>query len=228
MIKNIGITNSFTASLTETAPRSLLTDVNAPYGISLTKINQSISSLTKFETKCLMVQIAYMESKNDPLLVNETKYGRYQLTDFLLQKYGYKTASGDWTGLDGVDALDIFLGSIKIQDKIMQQFLEDSYKKLITATALQSGDTKDIVAGILAVSYQFHDIDDPTVAQKIKTADNILPLIKDELKNSYSVIKVAQWRNDGMQVDSLGRPAGLYFNAGKYAIQNLAADIAVT
>jgi hypothetical protein len=224
---NTGIIKAPATPLIDKAPRSLLSDVDAPYGSMLTKINDNIPTLSKFETKCLMLQIAYMESQYNVAAVTTTKFGKYQITEYLLQKYEYKDSNG-WTGLDGVDTQDIFLASSKIQDKIIQKFLEENYSKLISAGAILENDTKDVVAGMLAVAYQFQDAENPEVIKLDKISSSILSLIKNEVNSNYTATKAKLWRNNGDQVDSSGRPGALYFNAGRYAVQNLAADVLVT
>jgi hypothetical protein len=222
-----GIDKAAETPLINKAPRSLLLDADAPYGSTITKINNNIPTLTKFETKCLMIQLAYMESESNVAAVTATKFGKYQATDYLLQKYEYRDSNG-WTGLDGVDTDDVFLASSKIQDKITQRFLEESYSKLISAGAIQENDTKDIVAGMLAVAYQFQDAENPDVIKLDKISNNILYTIKTEVNSNYAAVKSKLWRDNGDQVDSSGRPGGLYFNSGRYAIQNLAADVPVS
>jgi len=222
-----GIDNAAGTPLLDKAPRSLLLDVDAPYGSIITKIKDTIPTLTKFETKCLMIQLAYMESQSNAAAITSTKFGKYQATDYLLQKYEYRDSNG-WTGLDGVDTDDVFLASSKIQDKIMQRFLEENYSKLIGAGAIQENDTKNIVAGMLAVAYQFQDAENPNVINLDKISNSILYAIKNEVNSNYAAVKATLWRNNGDQIDSSGRPGGLYFNAGQYAIQNLAADVPVS
>jgi hypothetical protein len=222
-----GIDKAAETALLDKAPRSLLSDADAPYGSTITKINNNIPTLTKFETKCLMIQLAYTESQSNTAAITSTKFGKYQATDYLLQKYEYRDTNG-WTGLDGVDTDDVFLASSKIQDKIMQRFLEENYSKLISAGAIQENDNKDIVAGMLAVAYQFQDAENPDVIKLDKIANNILDAIKTEVNSNYTATKARLWRENGDQVDSSGRPGGLYFNAGRYAIQNLAADVPVS
>lgn len=223
---NTGIAKAVGTPLIDKAPRTLLLDVNAPYGTTITKINDNIPTLTKFETKCLMIQLAYTESHSNTAAVTATKFGKYQATDYLLQKYQYRDSNG-WTGLDGVDSDDVFLASSKIQDKIMQRFLEESYPKLISAGAIQENDTKDVVAGMLAVAYQFQDAESPGIIGLDNVSNRVLSSIKTEVNSNYAAVKVKIWRDTGDQVDSNGQPGALYFNAGRYAIQNLAADVPV-
>lgn len=224
---NEGITKAAVTPLVDKAPRSLLLDADAPYGVTITKVNDNIPTLTKFETKCLMLQLAYIESQYDSTAITSNKFGKYQVTDYLLQKYEYRDSNG-WTGLDGVDTDDVFLASSKIQDKIMQRFLEDIYPKLISSGAIQQSDTKDIVAGMLAVAYQFQDAENPDIIKLDSIANSVLSSIKNEVNSNYTAIKAKIWRDNGDQIDSSGRPGGLYFNAGRYAVQNLAADVPVS
>lgn len=221
-----GITTAALTPLINSAPRTLLDDAEAPFGATISKINDNIPTLTKFETKCLMIQLAYMESSNNKQLVTGTRYGKYQITEYILKKYGYLDDSG-WTGLDGIDEQSLFLDNTSIQDKVVSQFLEENYIKLIRAGAIREQDTKDIVAGMLAVSYQFQDAENPDIIKLEKISNNILSLIKNEVNSNYGATKAKIWRDEGTQTDSRGNPGALYFNAGKYAIQNLAADVPV-
>jgi len=224
---NIGLTKAIEVPLHKSAPRTLLEDVDAPFGILLTQVQSNIPTLSNFEIKCLMIQLAYMESDNDASLVDNLKYGRYQVTEYLLKKYGYYDNSG-WTGLDGIDEEALFLSNIKLQDKIMGQFIEESYPKLIKAGAIRANDTKEIVAGMLTLAYQFQDAENPDVIKADKISSSLLDLIKNEVNSNYGAVKAKIWRDEGTQTDSQGRPGALYFNAGKYAIQNLAADVPLT
>jgi hypothetical protein len=224
---NIGINQANQQPLIKQAPRSLLTSNVAPRTTSLTKFDNNIFTLNSFEIKCIMLQIAYMESDSNSAAVFGDRLGQYHVSDYLLKKYGYKDESG-WTGLDGIDTETLFLETPAIQDKIMMMFFNDNYPKLIQTGAIRHNDSKSIVAGILAVSYQFQDVENPNIGSNDKVANNVLAEIKQQSNFNYNAIKAQIWRDDGGQEDILGRPAGLFFNAGKYAIQNLAADYTLT
>jgi hypothetical protein len=46
-----------------------------------------------------------------------------------------------------------------------------------------------------------------------------------DFTSSIPASKANKWRNTGVEQDSSGRPGSLFFNAGRYAIQVLSADI---
>jgi hypothetical protein len=48
-----------------------------------------------------------------------------------------------------------------------------------------------------------------------------------DFASSLPANKAKEWRLSGKETDSLKRPGSLFFNAGKYAIQVLAADVSV-
>lgn len=218
------IEEAYKTPLNLLVPRSFLSNVDAPYGSSISQINTNIPTLTKFETKCLMLQLGYLESLSNVAAVSGTKFGKYQVSEFVLEKYGYRE-NNLWTGLDGIDTDSIFLSNSRIQDKIMFQFLEDSYVLLIKNNAIRENDSKEIVAGMLAVSYQFQDAENPALKKLEKIANNTLDNITTAVNINYAAVKTKIWRDVGDQFDSQGRNGALYYNAGKYAVQNLAADV---
>lgn len=236
---NKGITTAAEQPLTNPAPRTAILDQDAPSGITITKIN-GVPTLSKFEFKCLMVQLGYVDTKGNaqtllgPTVSNcrgnvaankpDNRFGKYSVSISLLEKYGYKI-NGKWTGLDGMDSDEVFLASPKIQDRIMQRFLEETYPKLIQVGALRDKDTKDIVAGMLAVSYQFHDTANSAGSNSSVTSSLLSTVQNNSLTDNYVAMKAKIWRDDGVGQDTLNRPGHIFYNAGKYAIQNLAADV---
>jgi len=220
---NIGLIEAAQVPLLRPAPRSVISSNNAPRTTSLTKLDENILVLNAFEIKCLLQQISYMETGSNIQAISGDRLGKYLISDFLLKEYAYKDDIG-WTGLDGIDTQELFLNSSSVQDKIMINFFADYYVKLIKSGAIKAGDTKSVIAGMLAVAYQFQDIENTSTIQTDKIANTLLVQIKKESNFAYKAVKTEIWRNYGKQQDSLGRPAGLFFNAGKYAIQNLAAD----
>jgi len=220
---NLGITQAAGVALLKPAPRSIIFSNNTPRTTSISRFDESIPALNAFELKCLMLQIAHMETDSDIGAIFGDRLGKYLISDFLLKEYGYKDELG-WTGLNGIDTQELFLTSPAVQDKVMINFFTENYDKLIRSGAIIAGDTKSIVAGMLAVAYQFQDIKNPNTIQTNKIDNTILLQIQKQSSFTYNAVKAEIWRNNGNQQDSLGRSAGLFFNAGKYAIQNLAAD----
>jgi hypothetical protein len=152
--------------------------------------------------------------------VNPLKLGKYQASQTLLTNAGYLQANGAWTGKDGIDSNDVFLSATYIQDLIQKNYIEEKYIELIRSKAIRVGDTRDVVAGMLALAYQYQDFGNPNLAQNIINSDGTINV------ENYSVGHRANvWRNTGQTVDSQGRPGHIYFNAGRYAIATLGADV---
>ena len=148
------------------------------------------------------------------------KLGKYQNSDYFLTKYGYKNSDGTWGTKDGVDSNDIFLAATEVQDSVMGTFLQEQYQELIKQGAIRPSDSKEIIAGMLALAYQYQDLGNPLLKENINNTDGTVNLA------NYSIASRANiWRNTGQTVDSQGRPGHIYFNAGRYAIRNLGADV---
>jgi hypothetical protein len=152
--------------------------------------------------------------------VSPLKLGKYQNSDYLLTKYGYKNTDGSWATKDGVDSNDIFLQATEVQDSIMNTFIQEQYQALIKQGAIREGDDKSTIAGMLALAYQYQDLGNPQLNQNVFNSDGTINL------ENYSIASRANvWRNTGMTVDSQGRPGHIYFNAGRYAVRTLGADV---
>lgn len=218
---NTGIQQATKIALIKTAPRSSLTGNSVPSCSSLTKEIESVPILNAFELRCLMIQLSYMETDSNVAYVSGTRLGKYGFTEHLLTQYGYINNSG-WTGLDGIDTQDIFLDNEKVQDSILEKFFNENYIKLIRINAIKLNDDKSVVAGMLAVTFQFQDANSSDVLSLDKTYNETLNSIKNLSNVNYIAFKAKVWREQGNQLDSLGRPGGLFFKAGKYAIQSLA------
>jgi len=73
---------------------------------------------------------------------------------------------------------------------------------------------------MLALAYQYQDLGNPQLKKNVYNTDGSVNL------ENYSIASRANvWRNTGQTVDSQGRPGHIYFNAGRYAIRNLGADV---
>lgn len=151
--------------------------------------------------------------------VSPVKLGRYQISQWLLISQGYLAADGSWTGKNGIDSSEVFLGASGVQDSIMREFFQTQYVELIKAGALRIDDSKEIVSGMLALAYQYQDLGNPQFNQSIYNSNGTINL------ETYSIATKANvWRNTGQTLDSQARPGHIYFNGGKYAIGNLGAD----
>lgn len=152
--------------------------------------------------------------------VTPLKLGKYQITEWILTRYGYKNADGNWTGKDGIDSNELFLSSSEVQDEILSNFIIEHYQELIKSGAIRDGDSKDTIAGMLALSYQYQDLGYPLLNEQVKNSDGTINL------TNYSIgTKCNVWRNTGSTVDSQNRPGHIYFNGGRYAIRTLGADV---
>jgi hypothetical protein len=75
-------------------------------------------------------------------------------------------------------------------------------------------------AGMMSLAYQYQDLGNPALKQNVYNSDGTINL------ENYSIAARANvWRETGSTVDSQGRPGHIYFNAGRYAIRNLGADV---
>lgn len=152
--------------------------------------------------------------------VNPLKLGKYQNSQWFLTKAGYLDTNGLWTGKDGIDTNDIFLAATEVQDTLMRDFIQAQYTELIKAGAIRDGDSKEIVTGMLSLAYQYQDLGNPQLKQSVYKTDGTINL------ENYSIgTKANVWRETGQTLDSQGRPGHIYFNAGRYAIRNLGADV---
>ena len=83
---NTGISQANQQPLLKQAPRSLLTSNVAPRTTSLTKFDTNILTLNSFEVRCVMLQIAYMESDSNSAAVFGDRLGKYHISDYVLKK----------------------------------------------------------------------------------------------------------------------------------------------
>lgn len=334
---NLGPEQARKDPFTQGAPRALLDAADAPIGAPTPKVKPNIPQLRESDIKAIMVQIAYMETNNDSTYNAPPHIGRYAVHNKTLINYGYKFANGAaFTGKDGVTSEVEFVFDTNVQDRIMEKFLITQYQACIKSGAIKDYDTKEVVAGMLAVAYQFQDANptlqdslsavtglmgtdtsslqsataglssslggllnsganpaqamqkltesgitniaeklqsslptmsvskngvsvdktaltgiptitdsalkttesvkaalDPTLqgsAAQLKTAAAKVDVSKlkaqgDSFANSLPAVKAKDWRQKGKEKDSRNRPGSLFYNAGRYAVQNLGADI---
>jgi hypothetical protein len=152
--------------------------------------------------------------------VSPLKLGKYQNSQWLLTQLGYIDADGTWTAKDGIDSNEIFALAPGVQDAIMRDFIQTQYADLIKSGAIRPNDSKEIVGGMLALAYQYQDLGNPQLNQSKFNADGTVNLTTFSIGTKANV-----WRNTGQTVDSQGRPGHIYFNAGRYAIRTLGADV---
>lgn len=155
--------------------------------------------------------------------VSPLKLGKYQISEWLLIKYGYLNSDGTWTGKDSIDNKDLFLQATELQDTLVRNFIQENYAKFIKSNAIRDGDDKKTVAGMLALAYQYQDLGNPDLGENIYNSDGSINLTNYSIETKANV-----WRNTGQCTDSQGRPGHIYFNAGRYAISVLGADVVAT
>jgi hypothetical protein len=152
--------------------------------------------------------------------VSPLKLGKYQASQWFLTKYGYLSNSGAWIGKDGIDTNEVFLAATEVQNRLVQDFVQEQYVELIRSGAIRNGDSKETVAGMLALAYQYQDLGNPQLKQNVFNTNGTI-----NLENYSIATKANVWRETGQTVDSQGRPGHIYFNGGRYAIRNLGADV---
>lgn len=171
---NLGPEQARQQPFSQGAPRSLLDDSAAPIGAPTPKVKATIPQLRESDIKALMVQIAFMETNNDSTYNEPPRIGRYAVHNKTLINYGYKFSNGAaFTGKDGVTSEVEFTFDVNVQDRIMEKFLLNQYNACIKSGAIKEYDTKEVVAGMLAVAYQFQDAN-PSLQQGLSSATGLM------------------------------------------------------
>lgn len=153
-----GIDKAQNQPFTAGASRDILSTTDAPAGAPTPKINAKIPQLLQNDVRALMLQIAHMETQNDQVFVSSGKVGRYAVHKKTLINYGYLDKGGaTYTGKDGIKTEIDFIYDTNVQDRIMERYIVDQYKALIKVGAIKENDRKEVVAGMIAVSYKFQD-----------------------------------------------------------------------
>lgn len=159
-ITNTGPDAAITQTFTQGVNRIILDQPDIPKGTSIIRINENIPVLLQNEVRALMVQIGYIASNWESTKTNYDtgQLGRYQVTKTTLINYGYRfTGNTDFTGKDGISFDTEFLFDANVQDRVMERFIQDQYRALIKVGAIRDFDSKEYVAGMIAVAYQFQD-----------------------------------------------------------------------
>lgn len=137
--------------------RAILDLPDSPIGAPTIKVNDKVPILLQTEVKALMCQIGFIESEWTTGFSTSPRLGRYGVHSKTLTYYGYKDNSGNWTGKDGINSEIDFLYDSNVQDRLMEKFIQDQYKALIQNKGIRDYDSKETVAGMIAVAYQFQD-----------------------------------------------------------------------
>lgn len=154
---NLGIDDAKKSAFTQGVNRAILDQPDIPTGAPTKQVKPSIPILTSVDVRALMVQIAYMESKWDTKYTNPPWIGRYAVHEKTLKSYGYLSNTGTYLGKDGINSRVDFWFDNVVQDRIMERFILEQYPALIKTGGIKENDTKETVAGMLAVAYQFQD-----------------------------------------------------------------------
>jgi hypothetical protein len=171
--------------------------------------NSTIGNLSQAEKKALLAQIGKSESGNNYTAVERTNgnyLGKYQvgaaaLTDQgyikpeAYKKYGTSAVQypDAWTGKDGINSKNDFLTNPAVQEKAMDQNLQNNYKAMARNGAIQPGDSPSTVAGMLQTAH----------------------LLGAGGANN--------WRRGGGGADANGTTGEAYFNQGRAAVEIAAA-----
>ena len=154
---NLGPDSAKKSSFTQGVNRAILDQPDVPTGAPTKQVKTNIPILTSTDVRALMVQIAYMESNWDSTYNEPPRIGRYAVHEKTLKNYGYLSNTGAYVGKDGITSQIDFTFDNAVQDRIMERFLQDQYKALIKTGGIRENDSKETVAGMLAVAYQFQD-----------------------------------------------------------------------
>ena len=154
---NLGPDGAKKAAFAQGANRLLLDQPDVPTGAPTKQVKTNIPILTSTDVRALMVQIAYMESNWDSTYNEPPRIGRYAVHEKTLKNYGYLSNTGAYVGKDGITSQIDFTFDNAVQDRIMERFILEQYPALIKVNAIRENDSKETVAGMLAVAYQFQD-----------------------------------------------------------------------
>ena len=154
---NLGIDGAKKASFTQGVNRAILDQPDVPTGAPTKQVKTNIPTLSSTDVRALMVQIAYIESNWDSTYNTPPRIGRYAVHEKTLKNYGYLSNTGAYTGKDGIKSQVDFTFDNAVQDRIMERFILEQYPALIKVNAIRENDSKETVAGMLAVAYQFQD-----------------------------------------------------------------------
>ena len=155
---NLGIDDAKKSAFTQGVNRAILDQPDIPTGAPTKQVKPSIPILTSVDVRALMVQIAYMETNWDSTYNEPPRIGRYAVHEKTLKSYGYKNSNtGAYLGKDGIKSEIDFTFDNVVQDRIMERFILEQYPALIKTGGIKDNDTKETVAGMIAVAYQFQD-----------------------------------------------------------------------
>ena len=137
--------------------RAILDLPDSPIGAPTIKVNDKVPILLQSEVRALMCQIGFIETDWVTEYYASPKFGRYGVHTKTLTYYEYLDKSGNWTGKEGITSDADFIFDSNVQDRVMEKFIQDQYAALIRNKGIRDFDTKETIAGMIAVAYQFQD-----------------------------------------------------------------------
>jgi hypothetical protein len=168
---------------------------------------RGVGNLDETQVKAVKTQLAWSESRFNYGATEAARgnyLGKYQMGAAALTDQGYikpdayakyGTAAvqypSSWTGKDGVNSKESFLGNPSVQEKSMDRLLEKNYNTMTRIGAIKPGDDPSTVGGMLSTAHLLG-------AGGAKT-----------------------WRETGQGQDANRTTGGTYFNNGRYAVNTL-------
>ena len=195
-------------AIVDAAPYNTMSRDDAP-SPSVISSSSAIPGLLTAQTKALMIQIGYAESDLNYENLDSTRgmIGRYNINSLLLKAYGYTNGndvfnSSNWLGKDGMTSADDWFVDKGVQEKVMEQIINDYYKALVANGGIKDGDDVCTVAGMIATAYFFREY-------------------SSGLFSGGPADKAKTWRNTGSQTNKQGISGDVPYNQGRYAVDIL-------
>ena len=168
-----------------------------------------VLGLIATQVKALMIQIGYYESSLNYDDIDSTlgMIGRYHVNSTILKEYGYTNGkdiftSSNWLGKDSISSADDWTNNTGVQEKLMEQIINDYYKKLASNGGLKSTDDVCTVAGMISTAYFFRQY-------------------SAGLLSGGPVDYAKSWRDQGTQANKQGVNGDVPYNQGRYAVDIL-------
>lgn len=204
-----GITKAVGVSISNTCPGEFLSREDAyspPAGIG------DSPALDVTHAKAMMAELGHFESRWVYDLQNGKYIGKFQVDAAYLAARGFikpdaVTQYGDaavdnsasWTGRGGITGKDAYFSYRSVQDETQYTEFRDNFTALKASGGILETDDLCTAAGMLFVAHQFR-----------------------------STALALEWRKKGELIDDRGVSGAVYFNHGRYAIDVLSAQGAVT
>jgi predicted chitinase len=201
-------------SIVDAAPYVVMTREDAPTPSAIASAS-GVPGLIATQVKAMMLQIGYYESSlnYDDIDSSVGQIGRYHINTLLLKEYGYTNGkdiftSANWLGKDGITSADDWTNNPGIQEKVMEQIVNDYYTKLVANGGLKSTDDVCTVSGMISTAYFFRDF-------------------TRGLLTGGAVDQARFWREQATQTNKQGVSGEVPYNQGRYAVDILSLQGAV-